>query len=121
MAINKQKLHQFINEWHLWQHKYHSDKRGNIIFQNQELFSNVRFTHKSFHNVRNNLQGFEKIPDTIMTPQEVWSYWKNPEKQTDVYRNYLKDNYVVSTLNEEVINAFLTTNIDKYRKGVIVL
>lgn len=121
MSINKNKLHHFIEEWNLWKHQYHSDIKGDIIFQNQKLLTNVRFTSKSFHAVRNNLKDFEKIPDTIMHPQECWSYWKDPKKQTDVYRNYLKDNYVINTLNGEIVNAYAVENISKYRVGVLVL
>lgn len=121
MSVNKNKLHHFIESWEMWKHEYHSDQMGNVVFQNKKLLTNVRFTSKSFHNVRNNLKGFEKIPDTIMHPSEVWSYWKDPNKQIDVYRNYLKDNYLVTTLNGEVQNAYTVENISKYRTGVIVL
>lgn len=121
MTSNNQKLHKFIEAWHTWQHEYHSDKMGTVIFQNQKLLTNIRFTAKSFHNVRNNLNGFEKLPDTVMHPSECWSFWKDPEKQTDVYRHYIRDNYLVITLNGEIMNAFLFTSIAKYRKGVIVL
>jgi hypothetical protein len=121
MSANNQKLHKFIEAWHIWQHEYHSDSLGNVVFQNQKLLTNIRFTNKSFHVIRNNLKGFENLPDTVMNPDECWSYWKDPHKQTDVYRNYIKGQYVVSTLNGEIQNGYLVDNISKYRKGVIVL
>lgn len=121
MSVNKNKLHHFIESWEMWKHEYHSDQMGNVIFQNKKLLTNVRFTSKSFHNVRNNLKGFEKIPDTIMHPSEVWSLWADPKKQTVVLRNYIKDGYIVQTKDGEVTNSFATENISKYRVGVILL
>lgn len=120
MATNPQKLHQFITAYHTWQHQYHSDRMGVIIFQNKKLLTNVRFTPKSFHNVRNNLQGFEVLPDTVMHPSECWSRWLDPQKQTVVLRNYIKNNYVVQTKDGEITNGFLVKNINKYRQGVLL-
>ncbi len=121
MSVNSQKLHHFLDEWNTWKHEYHSNPKGDVIFQNQKLLTNIKFTTKSFHAIRNNLKGFEQLPETVMNPSEVWSRWANPEKQTVTLRTYIKGNYVVQTTDGEITNAYLVENISKYRQGVIVL
>ena len=117
---DNQKTHHFLNEWQEWKHLYHSDQLGNITFQCERLLTNILFTHKSFHSIKNHLKGFDQIPGTVMHPEEVWSYWQNPKKQTVVLRNYIKENYIVKTTDGEITDAFLTDNINRYRKGVIL-
>lgn len=107
-----------------WDTKYHVDKLGSIIFQNKRLLSNVVFSHKSFHSVKSTSKGFENIPEAIMNPDEVWSYWDDPKKQYDVLRNYIlideKSSYIVQTKAGIVTDAFMIvpSKLIKYRKGL---
>lgn len=120
MSGNTQKLHHFIDAIQSWKHEYQTNEKGELVLQNQKLLTNVVFTHKSFNAIKKYLQEFEKLPDTIMTPQEVWSRWADPETQMNVYRNYIKDNYIVTTLNGEIIAGYLVDNINRFRNGVML-
>ena len=55
-----------------------------------------------------------------MTPQECWSYWQDPKTQLVVLRNYIKDNFVVQTVDGIITDAFLVDNVHRFRKGVIL-
>lgn len=114
-------LHNLVEQVHRWKGEYHSDVKGNITFQNSELYTNVIFNHKSFKNIQHNSAGFEQLDSTIMSPQEVWSSWLNTEEQTDTKRTYIKDNYVVTTVNGFIINGYLVDDVNRFRKGVIIL
>src|SRR5579859_6934225 len=119
--MNNSKLHHFIEKWSEWKHVYHSDNKDNIIFQNEKLLSNVVFTLKAFHMISKHLNGFEQIPETIMNPDSVWSRWLDPEKQTTVLRNYIKGNYVVSTKDGVVEDAFSVGDTKRFKTGCILL
>lgn len=102
-----------IEEWKL---KYHSDK-SEIIFQNKKFLFNIIFSQNSLINISKNSKGFENIPNTVENPDEVWS-----ELKDDILKSYIKFakpySYVVQTKNGIIENAFLTTSVDKYRKGL---
>jgi len=120
MNANKQKLHNFIEAWQEWKLKYHTNEHGEIIFQCERLLTNIVFNQHSFHSIKNHLKGFEHLPDTVMTPQECWSYWQDPKTQLVVLRNYIKDNFVVQTVDGIITDAFLVDNVHRFRKGVIL-
>lgn len=114
-------LHQFSNLIHQWKYDYHSDGLHEIIFQNEKLLTNVVFNNKSFSNISHHAKGTHQLPDTITNCDECWSYWANPEKQTEVFRNYIKGNYVVQTEDGKIVNAYLVDNVNRFRRGVIIL
>jgi superfamily II helicase len=107
-----------------WKQHFHTDKLGNIIFQNKSTFANVRFTNNTLHEIQHNSRGIENLPEAIKSPDEIWSSWLDPNKQMVVLRNYIligsNGNYVVSTKDGTIINAIFVVNssIDKYRKGL---
>lgn len=109
-----------------WKGKYHTNEKGDIIFQNKQTYSNVVFTTAAFHTIQQHSMGFENIPETIESPDEIWSYWKDPKEQLIVLRNYLKfgkqNSYLVITRDSKVIDAFTLSNkaTKKYRRGVIL-
>lgn len=113
---------QLVDEW---RKEYHHDKTK-VIFQNKELLTNVYFTDHSLHSIKNS-KGLERLPETITEPNEVWSYWKESEKQDIAIRNYIKfgekNNYLVQTEKGQIIDAFIVINSDlnKYRKGLILI
>ena len=107
-----------------WKQKYHVNNRHEIIFQNKALFSNVRFPSNFLHAGHVNSRGFENIPECVENPSEIWSYWKDPDKQRISIRNYLIFNekicYCVTTEAREIVDAFavVPSLVQKYRKGV---
>jgi hypothetical protein len=115
---------------HEWSRKYHTDKKGNIVFQNRDLLSNVRlksdFLHKN-HNISG--RGFSNLPDAITSPEEVWGKWKDPtpKHQDIVIRNYILFDkelcYVCQTESGEIIKALIVprSKIGRHRKGIILL
>jgi hypothetical protein len=113
-------LHAMVQIFDDFRHHYHSNLHT-ITFQCPELYTNVIFDQTSFKNISNNPAGFERLGDTIKSPDEVWSRWADVSQQTSVWRNYIRGNYIVSTLNGRVVNAYLVDNIEGYRNGVIVL
>jgi len=123
--MNNQKLSHFLNTVNEWRNDYPTTKKGEIIFQNEHLLTNVRLSDAAIHKIQNHFEGFENIPNAIKEPQEVWSCWENPKKQLVVLRNYIlfgKKNYIVQTRDGQITDAFLATNTstEKYRKGVIL-
>ena|ERR1035437_3701138 len=123
--MNNQKLSHFLNTVNDWRNDYHTNKKGEIVFQNEHLLTNVRLSDLGIHKIQNHFEGFENIPKTISEPNEVWSLWDDPKKQRDVLRNYItfgKKNYIVQTKDGVITDAFLATNTttEKYRKGVIL-
>lgn len=113
-------LHNILHQLHQWKLDYHSDVKGNITFQNKELYTNVIFNHKSFKAIQHNSAGFEQLADTIISPNEVWSIWVDADKQTDTKRVYIKENYCVFTTNGIITNGYLVDNVARFRKGVII-
>lgn len=113
-------MHNMVETIHRLRHEHHSTA-DTITFQCPKLLTNILWDNKSFHNVAKNSAGFDKLADTVTNPDEVFSYWANPQKQTDVYRNYLKGNYAVTTLNGHIENAWLLDNINSKRKGVLIV
>jgi hypothetical protein len=118
-------LHYLLEIVDEWRSNEPVNKKGDIIFQNKELYSNVRFTSNSLHEVQKHSRGFENIPATVKKPDEVWSTWEDVNKQRVVLRNYIKfgkTSYVVQTRDGIVIDAFAVSNraANKYRKGVIL-
>jgi hypothetical protein len=109
-----------------WREKYHTDTKGNIIFQNKEQLTNIFFNNQSFHVISKNTRGFENLPETVIHPDEIWARWGD-SKQLIVLRNYLKFgeniNYCVQTRDGIIINAFAVVDslVDRYRKGLILL
>ncbi len=112
-----------------WRNTYHHDTKPNdIVFQNIEHLANVRFTNTSYADIHSTTRGIENLPETLMHPSEIWSYWADPIEQMDTMRNYILlgesgINYVVVTKNGEVVAAKIvhTSKIDRYRKGLILL
>lgn len=108
-----------------WKDQYHVNANGDIIFQNAKTFSNVRFTANSLHKIQKHSRGFDNIPDTVSSPDEIWNYWDDTGKQLNSVRNYIifgQVNYVVQTVAGEITDAFTVNNrsLNKYRKGVIL-
>lgn len=113
-------LHFFITEVNKWRHNYHTDHAGTVIFQNKETLTNVRFTNKSMHVIQGHSKGVEQLPDTIIHPEEIWSWWKDAKDQKDVCRAYIKGNYVVLTEAGQITDSFLVRSADKYRRGCLI-
>jgi len=109
-----------------WQRTYHFDK-GIIVFQNKENLTNIRFNNNSFHEIAKHTRGVENLPEALMRPDEIWSYWDDPKKQLSVRRNYIllgsNGNYVVKTKDGIVINAIFVVDslIDRFRKGLLII
>lgn len=114
-------LHHFVTLMDKWKHEYPGDKLGEIIFRNEKLLTNVFFNSKSFQAVHKYPKGAEQLPETIEHPDSVWSFWANPKEQKDVIRHYIKGNYVVKTLNGNITDAYLVDNINRFRKGCILI
>ena len=115
----------FLETVHEWRKKYEVNKKGEIIFQNDDLLTNVILSDNTLHKIQKHLKGFENIPKTIESPNEVWSLWENKKHQRVVLRNYIlfgKQNYVVSTRDGVITDAIAVTNTktEQYRKGVIL-
>lgn len=110
-----------------WREDYHTDKLGNVIFQNKETLSNIWLTDHSLRAIHKHPRGVEALPQVVQHPEEVWSRWENVEDQQVVLRNYLiaghNSTYIVQTRDGAVQDAFLvarsTTN--KYRVGTVWL
>jgi hypothetical protein len=118
-------LHQLVEIVTDWRNEYPTNKAGDIIFQYKPTYTNVRFTSNSLHEIQKNARGFENIPDTVKSPDEVWSSWEDASEQLVTLRNYLKFgsiSYVVQTRDGVVTNAFAVSNrgAQKFRKGVIL-
>lgn len=118
-------LHHLIEIVSQWRQQYHVNKTGDIVFQNDRLLSNVRFTDNALHTIQNHSRGFENIPATIENPDEVWSSWENVNKQRITLRTYIKFgrvSFLVQTRDGVIINSFAVSNkaANKYRKGVII-
>jgi hypothetical protein len=94
-----------------------------IMFQNKQLLTNIRFNQKSLDNIARNSKGFENLSSTVESPNEVWSELV----EGDIVRSYIKienDNiYVVVTYNGVVENAFISSRnkLNKYRMGVWIV
>lgn len=118
-------LHYMMNLAQDWRKDYHTDHRGNIVFQNKKTHANVRLNDMAIHTIHKHSRGVANLPDTIMNPSEVWSKWEDVGKQTKVLRSYLlfgSTSYVVLTLDGQVMDAFACSNkeIKRYRTGVII-
>ncbi len=112
-------LHYIVNTVHSWKRDYHTDKFDNIVFQNKRLLTNAFFTNNSLHAVQHHPQGLINLPDTIQSPDEVWSMWADVDTQQEVLRAYIKSDYVVMTKQGVVIDARqVTGSLNKYKKGV---
>jgi hypothetical protein len=119
-------MHYLIEIVNDWREKHHVDKNGDIVFQNKRLLTNVRFTTAAFHAAQQHSRGFENIPATIASPDEVWSLWEDRKAQKVVLRNYIrfgKPGYVVQTRDGVITDAFAVTpsGVNKYRKGLPLL
>ena len=128
--LNSEKwsLLQIANEVDSWKQKYHITKMHDIVFQNRATLTNVFFTDESFHATsKGNPRGFSNIPLTVEQPDEIWSLWSDPDKQTIALRNYIilgdKLCYVVKTRAGKIVNAFsvVPSLVSKYRKGIPLL
>lgn len=118
-------VHYLLETVESWKQKYGTNQAGEIIFQNKELMSNVRFNNNSFNHIRVHSTGFENIPEAIMSPSEVWATWEDTDSQQTVLRNYIlfgRVSYVVQTKAGVIVDAFSVSNTaaNKYRKGVIL-
>lgn len=117
---------QFINLIDEWKKTYHVDKRDNIIFQNEENLTNIKFDNHSFHAISKNTRGAENLPETLMNPSEIWARWGD-KKQMVVIRNYIlfgaNGNYVVTTKDGVVINGIFVVKslVDRYRRGLLMI
>ena len=123
--MNKPGFQYFLEVVHQWKNEYHVNNKGEIIFQNEDLLTNVILSDNTLHKIQKHLKGFENIPKTIESPNEVWSLWENKKHQRVVLRNYIlfgKQNYVVSTRDGVITDAIAVTNTktEQYRKGVIL-
>lgn len=116
------KLHHFVELLDTWKHSYpDKNKVGGIVFRNDKLLSNVFWTEKSWHTIHKHPKGAEQLPETIENPKEVWSIWEDPNTQKVVLRTYIKDNYIVKTRDGIIQDAYLVDNVNRYRKGCIIL
>jgi phage-Barnase-EndoU-ColicinE5/D-RelE like nuclease2 len=112
-----------------WKNQYHTDSHHNIIFQNKELLTNVIFPSDYLHKNHSINRGFANLPEAIINPDEVWSFWRDPDPkhQKEVIRNYILQGdslyYVVTTLLGVIQKAQIVvpSRIDRYRKGLIIL
>lgn len=117
-------MHHMLMILEEWRQDFHTDRLGNVVFQNQDLRSNVRFTNNSFHTIKAHPKGFENLPAAVQDPSEVWMSWENPDAQVKVRRNYIKfaerTAYVVQTMEGVITDAVLVSKhgAEKYRKGV---
>lgn len=118
-------LHFVVEIVHEWKRDYQVNKKNDIIFQNEALRTNVRFTNNSLHEVQKHSRGLENLPATIENPDEVWSLWENVGEQRSVLRNYItfgKTCYIVQSKDGVITDAFAVSNkqANKYRKGVLL-
>jgi len=107
-----------------WKQSYHTDKKGDIVFQNPATHANVKFTNNSLHACQHTPRGFENLPQAVEHADEIWSTWADAKQQTSVLRSYILQgvniNYVVQTQDGVILKAFavVNSNLNKYRKGV---
>lgn len=119
-------LHEIIQLVNSWKEDFHVNRSGDIVFQNKSTFANVRFTTNSLHEVQKHARHIEWLPETVESPDEIWMYWDNPEKQKSVCRNYIKfisgSAYIVQTIDGVIQDAFAVpkSKVDKFKKGVPV-
>jgi hypothetical protein len=118
-------LHQLLEIVNGWRDEHRVNKAGDIIFQYKQTYTNVRFTSNSLHAIQQHARGFENIPTTVKTPDEVWMSWEDPGNQYVVLRNYIKFGrscYIVQTRDGIIVDAFAVSprGANKYRKGVIL-
>ena len=114
-------LHYFIKLVNQWRDQYHTDLKHNIIFQNKQTMTNVRFTNNSMHKIGDHSRGVDDLPDTIQEPDEIWARWEDVKTQRIVLRNYVRGKYIVQTRDGLITDAFLTNNANKYRTGVMII
>ena len=117
-------LHQLIQIIDSWRETEHINNSGDIVFQNEETFTNVKFGSNSLHEIQKHSRGFEQLAETIKEPDEIWMRWEDEVKQKVVLRNYIRAGascYIVQTRDGIIVDAFAVsrTNCDKYRKGLI--
>jgi hypothetical protein len=113
-------LHYFIKLVNDWKGDYHTDNKGDICFQNKQTMTNIWFTHNSMHKIQPHSRGIDQLPDTVQTPDEIWSFWGDVKTQRIVFRNYIRGSYVVQTRDGVITDAFLVKSTAKYRTGVII-
>jgi hypothetical protein len=124
--------HNMVNMLQLidsWKQEYHVNDRHEVIFQNKELLSNVRLPTNYLHANHIYNRGFSNLPECIMNPDEVWSFWRDPDPkhQKDAIRNYIlygsNINFVVITESGIIRRAqsVVQSRINRYRKGLIIL
>lgn len=123
-GLSAKGLHHLLNIMHEWQQEYHTDGKGNIIFQNKQTMANVKFTNNSLHTIQKHGRGFENIPDTIANPDELWMTWTNAAEQRSVNRVYIKFgaiSYLVKTTDGVVTDAHAVSNTaaNGFRKGAL--
>lgn len=117
--LSSKGLHNMLTIFHKWQHKYKSDLET-VTFQNAQTFANVKFNQKAFQTISKHSAGFEQLDETVINPDEIWSYWTDPKKQLSVKRNYIKGRYIVTTEDGIITNGFLAEHVNQFRKGVPV-
>lgn len=111
-----------------WKNQYHTDSHHAIIFQNNALLTNIKLPANYLHSGHIYSRGFANLPEAIINPDEVWSFWRDPDPkhQKEVIRNYILqgDNlyYVITTLSGIIQKAQIVvpSRIDRYRKGLII-
>ena len=124
LQLKSKNLHHLIQLVDSWKEDYHVNKSGEVVFQHKETFTNVRFKNISLHEIQKHSRHVEWLPETVESPDEIWMRWGNPEKQTEVIRNYCKfisaSVYVVITKDGVITDAFAApkSTINKFRKGV---
>jgi hypothetical protein len=117
-------LHQLVNIVDKWKQDYHTEKNGDIVFQNKDTFTNVVFNNRSLHNIQKHPRGFEGLPNTIKNADEIWGTW-NDGKQMSVLKNYItfgkRSSYIVQTKDGVITDSFAISNANlvKFRKGII--
>jgi hypothetical protein len=112
-------LHNFVKTVNDWRGDHHTNRNGDIIFQNKDTWANVKFDNHSLNNIQNHAEGFDQLPTTIENPDEIWSLWVDPEKQMSVNRVYIKGEYAVLTTDGVVKDAYLG-DVHQYRKGILI-
>ena len=117
MNTTRPDMYQMLKIVEEWKLKHHSDKTE-VVFQDKQFLTNIRFNQNSLNVISKNSKGFENLPGTLENPNEIWSSIENEQ----IKRNYITFgkpySYIVQTKSGLVENAFLTTSADKYRKGV---
>lgn len=120
-------LHFVLNMVEGWRNDYHTNNKGDIVFQNKSTFTNVILNHIGISNIQKHSRGLEQLPKTISKPSEIWATWADPSSQQIPLRNYIsigkKEAYIVQTKSGIVTDAFIVSasRANSYRKGVILL